>query len=54
MVESNGTTNPETIFENNSTKDVFNKYDIIVFVTDGQIEHKNVTKVFFIFTKKYL
>ncbi len=51
-VQSNGIRNPSSIFENNSTKDIFLKSDVIVFVTNGQIEHKYVTKVIYFIRKK--
>lgn len=43
-IQSNGNRNPSSIFENNSTKEIFIKSDVIVFVTNGQIQQKNVTK----------
>ncbi|CAF1345759.1 unnamed protein product [Rotaria sordida] len=39
-----GGTNPTTIFQNESTKNAFNKSDVIVFVTDGEIDNNSVTQ----------
>jgi hypothetical protein len=51
MIKPNGLTNPSSIFQNQSTKDLFNQSDIIFFLTDGQIEHQNVFKVCFFIQK---
>ncbi|CAF4158021.1 unnamed protein product [Rotaria sp. Silwood2] len=40
-----GGTNPTCIFQNESTKNAFNKSDVIVFVTDGEIGNSSVTQV---------
>ena len=47
LIEPNGITNPLCIYQNPSTKDLFQKSDLIFFLTDGQIEHQNVSKVIF-------
>ena len=38
-------TSPMAIFHNESTKEAFNKSDVIVFVTDGEIDNSSVTQV---------
>ncbi|CAF3680647.1 unnamed protein product [Rotaria sp. Silwood1] len=40
-----GGTSPTAIFQNESTKQAFNKSDVIVFVTDGEIDNGSVTQV---------
>ena len=40
-----GTTNPSCIFTNLQTKTLFEQSDLIVFLSDGQIEHQHVSKV---------
>ena len=40
-----GGTDPSTIFQNPSTKNAFNASDVIVFVTDGEIDNGSVTRV---------
>lgn len=40
-----GGTNPTAIFQNQSTKNAFNQSDVIVFVTDGEIDNVSVTQV---------
>ena len=45
LIEPNGITNPSSIFQNQLTKDLFDQSDFIFFLTDGQIEHQNVSKV---------
>ncbi len=42
---SEGGTNPTAIFQNELTKKAFNASDVIVFVTDGEIDNSNVTQV---------
>ncbi|CAF1533761.1 unnamed protein product, partial [Rotaria sordida] len=39
-----GGTSPMAIFHNESTKEAFNKSDVIVFVTDGEIDNSSVTQ----------
>ncbi len=40
-----GGTSPTAIFQNESTKKAFHASDVIVFVTDGEIENSSVTQV---------
>ena len=40
-----GGTNPTAIFQNESTKKAFNASDVVVFVTDGEIDNGSVTQV---------
>ncbi len=47
-IEPNGITNPSSIFQNQLTNDLFDQSDLIFFLTDGQIEHQNVSKVCFL------
>lgn len=44
-IQSVGITNPQSIFENPRTKNAFTQSEIIVFLTDGQIQHQDVAKV---------
>ncbi|UJR07771.1 hypothetical protein I4U23_012054 [Adineta vaga] len=39
-----GGTSPKAIFQNESTKQAFEKSDVIVFVTDGEIDDNSVTQ----------
>ncbi|CAF3960171.1 unnamed protein product, partial [Rotaria sp. Silwood2] len=48
-----GGTSPTAIFQNESTKNAFNKSDVIVFVTDGEIDNSSVTQ-FATYTKDNL
>ncbi|CAF0804459.1 unnamed protein product [Didymodactylos carnosus] len=41
---STGGTDPQAIFKNGSTKEAFNTSDVIVFVTDGEIDNSSVTQ----------
>ncbi len=43
--KSDGGTSPTAIFQNESTKKAFIESDIIVFATDGAIDHGSVTQV---------
>lgn len=45
LIEPNGITNPLCIYQNSSTKHLFQQCDVMFFLTDGQIEHQNVSKV---------
>lgn len=42
---SEGGTSPMAIFQNQSTKAAFNESDVVVFVTDGEIDNSSVTQV---------
>ncbi|CAF3770213.1 unnamed protein product [Adineta steineri] len=43
-VRPEGGTNPTTIFQNELTKKAFDQSDVIVFVTDGEIDNSSVTQ----------
>jgi hypothetical protein len=43
--KSEGGTDPKAIFQNKSTENAFNASDVIVFVTDGEINNSDVTQV---------
>ena len=52
-IESNGMSNPSSIFQNQLRKDLFNQAEVLIFLTDGRIEHGNVLRVGFkLFSKK--
>ncbi len=42
---STGGTSPTAIFKDESTKKAFIESDVIVFTTDGEIDHGSVTQV---------
>lgn len=44
-----GGTDPSAIFQHSATKNAFNASDVIVFVTDGEIDNGSVTRVGFSF-----
>lgn len=49
LIKSNGIANPSSIFNNNLTKDIFNQSDIIIFITNSNIQNTNVHQVFHFF-----